>query len=120
MITWNGQYSTKYLDKLSLKMLYTDALKVSTKALCDTKDDRYRRIIDPHITPKDWIDTYLSTNTHNTVFNRYEYNSKLDWAEQEGEFGSCTMGLEYDRFLWIYVSLEDLEILVKKYNLIKL
>ena len=44
-------------------------------------------------------------------------NKGQPWSEPIGEIGSCTLGLKYDKFLWIYVSLENLEILVKKYRL---
>lgn len=119
MITWNGWYSTKYLDIVLLKNLYNDALNLSTKSICDVKNDRYTRTLDSTITPKEWIETYLTRKNHNTVCNRFEYNKGQPWNEPIGEIGSCTLGLKYDKFLWIYVSLEDLEILVKKYRLNK-
>lgn len=121
MRIWNGQYSLDNITDLEmLKQLYREALDMAVDAKCHVKDEHYMRIHDSTITPKEWIEKYLNLNTHNVVFNRYIYKSKRDWAAKEAEIGSCTMGLEYDKLLWIYVSLEDLEILVKKYRLQKL
>lgn len=117
---WNGQYSLKsIIDVNILKQLYKDALELSYESRCDIKNDDYIRILDQTITPQEWIDNILILKTHNVIFNRWIYHSYLTMDTKCGEIGSCTMNLKYDKFLWIYVSLENLEILVEKYNLPK-
>lgn len=117
---WNGQYSLKsIIDVNILKQLYKDALELSYESRCDIKNDDYIRILDQTITPQEWIDNILTLKTHNVIFNRWIYHSYLTMDTKCGEIGSCTMNLKYDKFLWIYVSLENLEILVEKYNLPK-
>ena len=116
---WNGWYGLDHLNLNELKSLYKEALLLADKTFCDVKDDNYRRIIDDSITPEEWIDKYLTLNTHNVFCNRYVYNNFASWSEQYGELGSCTLHLSRDKFLWIYFSLENLEILVEKFNLPK-
>jgi hypothetical protein len=119
-VAWNGQYSLKAITELNtLKQLFRDSLELSFTSRCDVKDNSYRRVIDNSITPSEWIDTILTLKTHNVVFNRWVYNNYQIKDTKYGEIGSCTMNLEYDKFLWIYVSLENLELLVEKYNLPK-
>lgn len=121
MNNWNGWYSLENITDLeTLKQLYTDALTICVDAICDVKNEHYRQVYDPTITPEEWIRKYLTLQTHNVVCNRFEYNGRASWADQRGEFGSCTMTLPKDKFLWIWVSLEDLQILVDKYKLEKI
>lgn len=115
---WSGFYKLDHITDINiLKELYQDALNVATSVYCDIKDIHYKRIRDEHETPENWIQKYLSLQTHNVIVNRYVYNGYADWAKPIGEIASCTTNLEFDKFLWIYVSLEDLDRLILKYDL---
>lgn len=116
---WNGQYELDFKTDGELRIFFTEALSLSDKTFVDIKDDSYHRVKCDTVTPIEYIDKYLSLYTHNVVFNRYEYNSKRDWAEQEGEIGSCTMNLPRDIFLFIYLPLDKFDKLIKKYKLKK-
>lgn len=117
---WNGQYFLESItDDNTLKKLYSDALELSYKSGCDIKNKSYTRVIDNSITPEEWVDNILTLKTHNVVFNRWVYHQYQIEDTKYGEIASCTMDLDYDKFLWIYVSLDDLEKLVKKYKLPK-
>jgi hypothetical protein len=112
---WNGFYSLNHINDLeSLKLLYKEALHLSYNSWVDEiKEGSFRRErID--MSCDYYIDNILQLNTHNVVIDRFSYYKETVY----GEIGSCTLeGRQL--FLFMYLSLENLQLIIDKYKLTK-
>ncbi len=117
---WNGFYKLdSIIDINTLKELFREALSLSGKAYVHIKrSNRFSRELYIEMSPEEYIETKLSLDTHNVFINRWAYRDRNSWAPKEGEIGSCTLGGD-NLFLFIFVSLENLEMLSEKYKLDK-
>lgn len=117
MKNWNGFFNLESLSEKELKSLFSEALELSDDAYVDILDcsKSFKRQRYPELTPTEYIDKYLSSNTHNVVIDRKAYYAK---GHKEGEIGSSTLKSP-SLSLYIFLSLDNLYKLVDKYNLPK-
>lgn len=116
---WNGFFNLSGIKDIeTLKQLYRDALAVADSYHVDILKGWTRETY-PELSAEDYIENYITLNTHNVVIDRFAYNRHAEWADQQGEIGSSTMGKSPDVFLFINLSLENLYEIVDKYKLSK-
>lgn len=112
---WNGFFNINEIKDIEvLKQLFRDALKLSFKSHVDILKGWKRERWD-ECTPEEYIETYITLNTHNVVIDRYAYSNIS--IIQEGEIGSSLSSPNI--FLFIYLDLDNLYKIVEKYNLTK-
>jgi hypothetical protein len=97
----------------TLKKFFTDAIFLSYNThidILDCKESFYRQ----SCTTKTIIEMLDNVNIsyHNVCIDRSVQHSKNEY----GEIGYCTMG-DPDYFLYIYISLDNLQFLIDKYKL---
>lgn len=117
--SWNGFFNLSEIKDIeTLKQLYRDALAVADSYHVDILKGWRRERYD-ELSAEDYIENYITLNTHNVVIDRFTYNRQANWAEQQGEIGSSTLRKNPDIFLFIYLSLDNLYAIVDKYKLSK-
>ena len=109
-----GFYSLSMLSLKELKSFFKEAIMLSYNTHIDVLDCRtsWRRQECTSKTIKDMLKE-VSTSNHNTCINRSIQHENSYY----GEIGYCTMGSKIEYFLYIFVSLENLEKLIMKYKL---
>ena len=110
-----GFYSLSKLDNDKLKAFFKDAVDLSYDSHIDILDcsKSFRREQCTTKTIQEMVDN-ANTKHHNVCIDR----SVQSDTSQYGEIGYCTITKEPDYFLYIFVTLENLQVLVDKYNLI--
>lgn len=115
---WNGFYKLDFKNNRELKKFFKEAISLACSVNIDTiKDGKWSRTLDYSLTINEYLKKYISINYHNVCINRKVYNQ--DKFDSEGEIGSSTLGSE-SKYLFIYLSIENLNKLVEKYQLKKL
>ena len=109
-------YDLSKLPLETLKELFIEALSLSEKNYMNIiPKEKFIRVMYKELTPLEYINTKLTKQCHNVLINRWDYNNRAHWAEKICEVGSSTF---IDNLaLYIYVSLENMELLVNKYKL---
>jgi hypothetical protein len=110
----SGFYSLKKLNDEQLKNFFNDAVALSYEAYVEVLDcsKSFRRQSCETFTVHDMIKR-ASVNNHNVCIDR----SIQMGFRKYGEIGYCTITSAPDYFLFVFVTLENLQILVDKYNL---
>ena len=110
----SGFYSLAKLDNDKLRDFFIDAIELSYDSHIDILDcsQSFRRQQCTTKTMKEMIEN-ANTKHHNVCIDRSVQNDMSSY----GEIGYCTITKEPDYFLYIFVTLENLQILVDKYNL---
>lgn len=110
----SGFYYLKKLNDEQLKNFFNDAFALSYEAHVDVLDcsKSWRRQSCETITVEEMIER-ASVNNHNICIDR---SIQMDFRKY-GEIGYCTITSAPDYFLYIFVTLENLKILVDKYKL---
>lgn len=116
---WNGFYKLEFKTNRELKKFFKEAISLASRVNVDClKDGRWSRVLDYDVTINDYVKKYVSIHHHNVCINRQVYNqNKFD---DQGEIGSSssTLGTQ-SRYLFIYLSIDNLNKLVEKYKLEK-
>lgn len=121
MNNWNGFFDLSSIkDKKTLKQLMYDALELSKDSYghYDAHVDilkGFTRETWNECSPKEYIEKYIGLHTHNVVIDRKAYFPNGD---TEGEIGSSTFDSP-SKYLFIYLTLENLYKIVDKYKLNK-
>jgi len=107
-----GFYNLRKLSKEELKKFFLHALELSYKSNVQHIVGCCREV-HPHLKPLDLItDEYMSKRIYSVCIDRSVQHSK----ELYGEIGFSTM-CEQDLLLYIFVSLDNLRILVETFGL---
>lgn len=115
---WSGFFDLSTItDEGVLKELFLDALELSTGSHVDYIPNEWGRERHPTLTAIDYINDYLSTKHYNVLIDRYVQHP-TEYGRY-GEIGSSTFNGGESLYLFIYVELETLYDLVKKYELKK-
>lgn len=117
---WNGFYKLDFKTNRELKKFFKDAINLACRVNIDTlKDGKWSRTLDYSLTINEYLKKYISINYHNVCINRQVYHQNKFNFDEEGEIGSSTLGSK-SKYLFIYLSIENLNKLVEKYQLKKL
>lgn len=111
----SGFYDIGKLDNAKLKAFFKDAVDLSYDSHIDVLDcsKSFRRQQCTTKTIQEMVDG-ANTKHHNVCIDRsIQHEDSL-----YGEIGYSTITTEPEYFLFIFVTLENLQILVDKYNLI--
>jgi hypothetical protein len=117
---WNGFYSLKHINDIDkLKSLYKDALNLSISAsVHKIPDGSYQREHCTEISPIEYIEKYITFETHNVIVNRYVQSGCQEWSEKLYEVASTVL-LGRPLYLFIQVELDKMDELILKYKLVK-
>jgi hypothetical protein len=111
---WNGFYKLNFNTDKKLKRFFKEAISLACRVNVDClKEGAWSRVTDYDTTINEYLEKYISVNTHNVCINRAVYNENK-WNDQ-GEIGSSTL----TKYLFIYLSVDNLNKLVEKYKLEK-
>lgn len=111
----NGFYDLEHFSKKELVSFYRDAIGYGYLVRLEVQTfDSWQRSLDTSTSIDYYLNNLIDKKTHNVCINRSLYSEVTD--NQYGEVGSSTL-TSPSKFLYIYMSLEKLEELVKKYNL---
>ena len=118
---WNGFYNINVnslgerFSTENLKEFFTEAIILSDRVHVDElRSGSWSRVASDML-PEVFVNTKLSQHSHNVVVNRFVYNGSESWADKVAEIGSSINNY----YIFIYLSIENLELLVTKWNLTK-
>ena len=111
---WNGFYKLEFKTDEELRKFFKESIKLASAVNIDCiKDGSWSRQTDYSTTIDEYLEKYISVNYHNVCIDRIVYNDYK--GDSEGEIGSSTES----KYLFIYLSIKNLNKLVKKYKLKK-
>jgi hypothetical protein len=115
---WNGFYKLNFKTKRELVKFFKEAIGLAYSINIDCKEgNTMARTLDHNTSINDYLSKYLSLSAHNVCINRQIYNDYH--YDQEGEIGSSTFG-NVSKFIFIYLNIDNLNMLIEKYKLEKL
>lgn len=106
-----GFYNLREFKREDLREFFTFCLSLADKSNVQHLV-RHKREIHPTYTPQDMLDKYLKDNIHVACVDRSVQHKN----ELYGEIGFSTFCAE-SLFLYIFVSLENLAVIIKKFDL---
>lgn len=117
---WTGFYKLNHIkDIKTLKSLYKHALNLSICAnVNEIHDCSYQRVHCTEISPIEYIEKYITFETHNVIVNRYVQSGCQESSEKICEVASTVL-LGRPLYLFIQIELDKMDELVIKYNLEK-
>jgi hypothetical protein len=115
---WYGFYELNFKTNDELKQFFKDSIDLCFEFRIDIKNESYIREKAVGLTLSYMLDNTNLKNL-NVCVDRVVYNEGKIYDNQLGEIGYCTFDRDRDIFLWIYLSVENLNLLVEQYKLKK-
>lgn len=112
---WNGFYSLKKLNDSQLLEFFERALELSYHYRIDIKDDSYSRTACTTLT-LEHMKSIISSKNHNVCIDRTIQHSG-NYHIDEGEVGFSTLSEKYDKFLYVFMTQENVTQLAKEFKL---
>jgi len=114
---WNGFYDMSIFKTTEdLQQFFREAIILADKVQIDYLDckESWSRQPCDDFTPEEYINKFISLNTHNVCIDRIAYWEKSD---VDGEIGSCTTVLSVNYYIFIYLNRDNFYSIVEKYEL---
>lgn len=113
---WNGFFDLSNLKEEEIKQLFRDALFLCIESSVNILEN-YQRVYWDGCTAEEYIEKYVTKETHNVVIDRVQYRHNI---KELCEVGSTTYNENGDSvYLFIHLTLDAFYKLVEKYNLPK-
>lgn len=115
----NGFYLLESLNSTyKLQKFFNAAKERSFKQFSEIKDDHYMRVKNDNLTVDDYINNYLNSKTHNVAVDRFKQSNYSINDCKYGEISSCTMNLNNDLFISLYLDLDAFYSLLNEFKII--
>lgn len=113
---WNGFFDLSNLKEEEIKQLFRDALSVCEDTNINILEG-WQRVYWDGCTAEEYIEKYVTKETHNVVIDRVQFNHNI---KELCEVGSTTHNENGESvYLFVYLTLDAFYTLIEKYNLPK-